>query len=227
MGFKQQLAIGRIGESLIAKWLISKNYNVLPVYEKEISDNKGPTLFSSDSKQLICMDLFVFNKRGKAFWIEAKHKTAFSWHRNTDKWVTGIDLHHYKHYLKIADYCSPWPIYLMFLHKNGVAKDTPKDKISPSGLFGGELQFLRKNENHRHRNHGRSGMVYWGIDVLKKYCELDEMFNPKEYLFDLKKLYNLCSNDISLLTNNIYALSKSQIINLGKMYVDCLKREGI
>jgi len=174
MGFKTQLEEGKIGESVIASWLKSRGYNVLPVYEKEISEFKGPTLFTFDDKDIICPDIFVFNNK-KSFWVEAKHKTAFSWHRNTERWVTGIDLKHYSHYLEIANKYSRWPVFLLFLHREGVAKDTPIGMVSPTGLYGEDILFLEKHENHRHKNHGNSGMVYWNEETLKKYTELDNI----------------------------------------------------
>ena len=178
MGFKTQLQIGKIGETIIASWFKSRGYNVLPVYEKEISEGKGPTLFTFDNSNIICPDMLVFNNQ-KCFWIEAKHKTAFSWHRISKKWVTGIDLRHYFHYLEIAKKYSQWQVFLLFLHKDGIAKDTPGGMISPTGLFGGELIFLSSNENHRHTNHGRTGMVYWNVDTLMKYSDLDSVLKIK------------------------------------------------
>ncbi len=164
MGFDQQLQAGKIGESYIANWFKNRGFNILPVYEKEISEGKGPTLFTAENKQIIATDMLIF-KENKIFWIEAKHKTAFSWHRITGRWVTGIDIKHYTHYLELAK-LSKWPIWLIFLQKGGHAKDSPE--ISPSGLYGGELTYLSRNENHRHMNHGSSGMVYWSDSVLNR-----------------------------------------------------------
>jgi hypothetical protein len=169
MNFQRQLNVGKIGESYIARWFQNRGYNILPVYQIEIHENKGPTLLTCNDIQLICPDMLVF-KENKVFWIEAKHKTAFSWHRKTNKWVTGIDLRHYEDYKKVAMNLSGWPVYLMFLHKaGGIAKDTPDGMISPTGLYGGEIMYLSENENHRHDNWGKSGMVYWSTEVLKKF----------------------------------------------------------
>ena len=179
MGFKKQLHIGKIGESIIAEWLKHRGYNVLPVYEKEISEGKGPTLFTFDNKDIICPDIFVFNGE-TAFWVEAKHKSAFSWHRITKRWVTGIDLKHYYDYLEIANKYSSWPVFLLFLHRDGTAKDTPIGMISPTGLYGEDILILSGKENHRHENHGKTGMVYWAISSLNKYAHLEAMIIKKE-----------------------------------------------
>ena len=168
MSFESWLEFGKIGEGYIARWFQRRGYQTLPVYEKEIHEGKGPTLFCSDGTQLVAPDLLVFNS-SKVFWIEAKTKSAFTKHRITGRWVTGIDLHHYKDYLKVAQR-SPWPIYLLFLHFEGQAKDSPPG--CPTGLFGGELGYLSENENHRHDNWGKSGMVYWAHETLTKFAEL-------------------------------------------------------
>lgn len=180
MSFAESLAVGRAGEAAISRWMRSRGLSVLPVYEKIIDEGKGPQLFTPN-QQLIAPDLFVFGK-GKAFWIEAKHKTAFSWHRKTARWVTGVDLRHYEEYCKIDD-DTPWPVWLLFLHSGGQAKDSPPD--SPSGLFGERLAALRKTENHRHTNWGRSGMVYWAEASLKKIAGLCEVLDAgKSNKFD-------------------------------------------
>jgi len=170
--FRDYLSFGQIGESRIAGWFKRKGYSVLRVYEKEINSGKGPRFFTPHGK-LIALDMLVINKLArKVFWIEAKHKTAFTWHRNTGEWVTGIDLKHY------GDYCSlqklsPFPVWLLFLHLGGQAKDSPAQ--SPAGLFGGELGYLQKHEHHRHRNWGIGGMVYWAHKTLREIANLEEV----------------------------------------------------
>jgi len=160
--FNDQLKIGQTAEGKIAQWFKNKGFTILPIYEKVIDTGKGPQLFLPDTT-LIAPDMLIF-KGEKTLWIEAKYKTAFSWHRITQKWVTGIDVKHYNDYLKVDD-STVWPVWIVFLHEGGQAKDSPQD--SPRGLFGNSLSYLRINENHRHDNWGKSGMVYWAIDNLK------------------------------------------------------------
>lgn len=166
--FSTQLDYGKAGESTIANFFKGKGYSALPVYEKETGEFKGPTIFAFDTSTIIAPDMLVFNKE-KCMWIEAKRKGSFSWHRNTQRWVTGIDLHHYSEYKKV-DELSPWPVWLMFLHEIGPnAKDTPEGMTSPSGLYGNDLNVLSERENHRHANWGKSGMVYWSEESLIKF----------------------------------------------------------
>lgn len=162
---------GIAGESLISKWLRHKGFGVLPVYEKTINTGKGPQLYLPKDT-LIAPDLFAFKGQGRVGWIEAKHKTAFTWHRISRSWVTGIDLRHYKDYCRVDDE-TPWPVWLLFLHEGGAAKDSPPN--SPAGLFGNSLGYLRNNEHHRHENWGKSGMVYWSIKALRLLASSEEL----------------------------------------------------
>lgn len=170
MSFARSLEYGQAGESAIAAWLYTHGYYVLPIYEKIVDTGKGPQLFTP-TKSLIAPDLLVYKQDKTALWIEAKHKNAFTWHRITQRFVTGIDLRHYCDYCQVADE-SPWPVWLMFLHEGGQAKDSPP---SPDGLYGNTLDHLREHENHRHGNWGSGGMVYWAIENLKKFASLDEV----------------------------------------------------
>ena len=163
MNFSESLDFGVAGESHIARWLRNRGWAVLPAYEKILDDHKGPRVYLPQGR-LIAPDLLAFKADG-ALWVEAKHKTAFTWHRLTQQWVTGIDLRHYEDYCRIEDE-TPWPVWLLFLHEGGQAKDSPPD--SPEGLFGGRLAYLRRHEHHRHSNWGSSGMVYWALGSLKR-----------------------------------------------------------
>ncbi len=171
VNFQRTLAMGKTGEGIIANWLRGRGFNVLPVYEKEQQEYKGPALYSIDGP-LIAPDMLAFKRTGKTFWIEAKTKSAFTWYRLTSQWCTGIDLRHYEDYLRVQS-LSPWPVWLLFLHYPGQAKDSPLG--CPTGLFGGTIEYLSRNENHRSPNWGRSGMVYWSSDTLHKIAELADV----------------------------------------------------
>lgn len=164
MSFEAQLQVGRLGESKIAQWLIGRGFNVLPAYEIEISHGKGPRVFTAEGG-IISPDLLAFNRK-KTVWIEAKHKSAFTWHRRTSTWQTGIDRRHWLEYLRVAGLVD-WPVWILFLHEPGcAAKDTPPGMVSPSGLFGNDIRKLRQSVDHEHENWGPSGMVYWKMGDL-------------------------------------------------------------
>jgi hypothetical protein len=172
--FSKNLPFGKQGESEIALWVRYRGSHVLPVYEKELNEGKGPQLFLS-SGELIAPDMLVFNSNNlKACWIEAKHKSVFSWHRITEKWVTGIDIRHYNNYLELLE-LSPWPIWLLFLHKEDRCEIRGEPYPCPVGLFGNTLEYLKNNVNHRHTNWGKSGMVYWAYSSLKLLATLGEV----------------------------------------------------
>lgn len=167
---------GKIGESHIANWFKRKGYAVLPVYEKEISDGKGPRVFTL-SGELVAPDILVFKAQSDTvYWIEAKSKSAFTWHRITEEWTTGIDLHYYMEYLEV-DALSPWPVWLFFLQYRGRAKSTPLGTRTPTGLYGGELTYLQAHEHHRctPAQWGKGGMVYWAEKDLRKLASIEEV----------------------------------------------------
>lgn len=171
--FERNLAVGRIAESKIARWLrrVCK-CTVLPAYEIEISRGKGPRLFTPQ-EEFVSPDFLTF-RRGYARWVEAKHKTVFTWHRNSSQWTTGIDLRHYLEYQKVAAALG-FPVWLLFLHVCSIpnALDVaycPPE--CPTGLFAAELAYLKEHESHRSEKHR---MVYWAHKSLKLIATLDEM----------------------------------------------------
>lgn len=188
MAFQEQLAIGQIGESAIAQWLCRRGSHVLPAYEKQIDIGKGPRLFGPGG-QLVTPDLFVFPSLE---FIEAKHKSVFSWHHITKSWVTGIDLNHYADYREVA-LQTERRVWLFFLHRQSTPDRIDADgrakcpscrrsptgsccpATCPTGLFAGSLSWLCDHESHRHANHGRHGMVYWAHDTLRCIATLAEV----------------------------------------------------
>lgn len=172
--FETTLAEGLLGEGLIAKWFNRRGWNVLPAYQVEHDTGKGPRLFMSTSHQLITPDLLVFNTT-RVMWVEAKTKSAFTWHRISGSWQTGIDRKHWHHYLEVGRQ-TPWDVWLLFLHKAGhVAKDTPTGKKCPSGLYGGDIKRLETCVDHEHANWGATGMVYWREESLTRICGYEDV----------------------------------------------------
>jgi hypothetical protein len=176
--FERNLATGNVAEGRIARYFIGRGYSVMPVYEIEKAHGKGPQVFTP-TRGLIAPDMFVF--KNKAIWVEAKHKTVFSWHFKTECWTTGIDLRHYRDYLALEDE-SPWPVWLTFLHVKSepdvrdVRHGCPEK--CPTGLFANSLDYLRRHEHHvcppgdGDGGWGRSGMVYWARSDLKLIAQL-------------------------------------------------------
>jgi hypothetical protein len=184
VNFADSLTSGQLGESLIAQWLRGRGWHVLPAYEKEIDNGKGPRLFMADNvgkAQLIAPDLLTM-RDGKFRWIEAKHKSHFSWYGKEHRWVTGIDLRHFEDYCKVVDFTGT-DVWLLFLHREAQAwaDDIAKwgaPPTCPTGLFGNSLELLRQREMQSHVSPkwGPTGMVYWEPFVaLKKLASLDDI----------------------------------------------------
>jgi len=165
--FEAALAFGQAGELTVSQWLQRRGHMVFPAYEKEGGDFKGPQLFAA-SGDLVLPDLLAF-RDGTAIWFEVKRKTCFTWHRISNRWVTGIDQHHYAHYQEVAERTA-FPVWLIFYHPESTPDKRDLEHGCPSkcpaGLFGNNIEVLRDRENHRHANWGKNGMVYWSSENL-------------------------------------------------------------
>jgi hypothetical protein len=172
--FACDLAYGQLGESIIARWVLARGNSVLPVYEKEIDSGKGPRLFCTDGT-LVVPDMLVLPALK---FVEAKHKTVFSWHRTSSDWCTGIDQRHFSQYQRVEQ-LTGLQVWLLFLHQSD--KPHPRDIAAgcpercPVGLFGNSLRYLAAHEHHRSEKWGTSGMVYWSDGDLQLLERLDDL----------------------------------------------------
>lgn len=167
MTFAEALKIGQTGESIISKWIQRKGFSVMPVYEESYNKYKGPMVFTT-SGGLVAPDMFVFNDK-RAFWIEAKNKSAFSWYRKKERWTTGIDTRHFNDYVSIAE-SSSIPILLTFIQHNGIAKG---DEVQgPTGLYWHTVRWLKTHMSHTHDS---PPMIYWAEKTLKFVCTLEQL----------------------------------------------------
>ena len=172
MSFAEALATGQMGEAEVARYLIGRGWQIMPVYQIEKHTGKGPQLFG-EYGQLVAPDMLTI--RGETVrWVEAKTKSAFTWYRIKEKWQTGIDLRHWRDYLKV-NAVTPFQMWIVFLHRDGTAKDTPPGMISPTGLFGNEIGVLQACVDHESENHGPSGMVYWNHEDLRLVASLEQL----------------------------------------------------
>lgn len=181
--FQKQLAFGQIAETRIAKWLILRGLTILPAYDKEYDDGKGPRVFFA-AGNLVVPDFLVFSKDYFG-WIEAKHKSVFTWYGKGGYWTTGIDRHHFNHYVQVHERLK-LDVWILFLHICSTPDRRDRERwekcpeICPTGLFGAPLSRLT-GEQHSHESdkHGRSGMRYWGLEneggQLGKIAKLSEI----------------------------------------------------
>lgn len=172
MSFTESLAAGQVGESKVAKYMIKEGWKIMPVYQIEKQTGKGPQLFGKHG-QLVAPDMLAIRDENVR-WVEAKTKSAFTWYRIKQKWQTGIDLRHWREYLKVKA-LTPFQMWIVFLHLDGASKDTPCGMVSPTGLFGNEIDVLQRCVDHESENHGRSGMVYWNHKDLRLIAQLDKI----------------------------------------------------
>jgi hypothetical protein len=174
--FEQALTQGKAGESLLSKWLQNRGHDVFPAYKVEMEAAKGPQLFTRDG-QFVLPDFLAF-RDGKAIWFEAKTKSRFTWHRQSERWTTGLDLRHYKEYLQVSER-TRLPVVLLFWHPCG--NPSPADlnhgcpAACPTGLFSGQLNILRTRYSHISNKWGNSGMIYWDVSALHKIAERAEV----------------------------------------------------
>lgn len=186
--FREKLQFGQVGESLIARYLRLRGWTILPAYEKEIDNGKGPRLFLplwSEDADLITPDLQAM-KNQQVKWIEAKHKNMATFFRKKWRWQTGIDKHHYLDYLKVQDRTPTWPIWLLFLQEPPVETNAPPNvNPCPIGLFGCPITQPFSDEGTYIDKKGKScDMVYWGLSDgpiykkdLKQLATLESVLN--------------------------------------------------
>lgn len=180
MSFAANLEVGQLGESAISRWLRGRGWHILPAYEKEIGTGKGPRLFMATggpSEELITPDLLAM-RGGQFFWVEAKHKSVFSWYGKGHYWTTGVDRRHFADYLQVQER-TDIPVWLMFLHRQSapwpqdLQRWTDCPRTCPTGLFGEQLATLAQSKSHESDRHGRSGMVYWNVATLKRLSSIE------------------------------------------------------
>lgn len=175
--FREALDVGRVGESLISRWLQKRGCVVVPAYEIEINQGKGPRVFLSTG-QLVAPDLLCIKPGESITWIEAKHKTVFSWYRKRQRWETGIDHRHWLDYCKVEEK-TKLPVWLMFLHRESEPWKGDRPYLPsgvdrcPVGLFGISLKSAK--ETFRFAPQHASGMVYWPHTKLQKLATLSEV----------------------------------------------------
>lgn len=183
--FNDCYAFGRIAESQIALWLIrAQQFNLLPAYEIEIPTGKGPRLLTEQG-ELIAPDMLATRVKRALLemrWIEAKHKSRFTWRwKDAKDWQTGIDLRHYLDYIEVQKR-TQIEVWILFLHR---CKDPSQDDLNngsptecPTGLFCRSLHYLMKHKHHQDsfKRRGRNyPMVYWNHKDLIQLATLEEV----------------------------------------------------
>ena len=178
---------GTIGESITARWLRSRGYTVIPAYEKQVSDWKGPRVYLPEG-QLVAPDLFALITRHDqtyAFWGEVKTKERFTWRFTEGVWQTGLDCKYFEEYKELWE-VHKLPVYIFFYHRRtdtdvrDVQRGAPD--TCPAGLFVQRLDTLLAlaqrggRRGHTDQHTGKyTPMVYWYIHHLQQYATLEQI----------------------------------------------------
>ena len=166
--FKQQLEIGKTGETAISKFLISRGSSILPIYEIAENQFKGPGLYHENGDTVAPDMLCITN--GKTVFIEAKHKAGATFFRKTQQFQTGIDLRHWEEYQKIKEITNI-DVWILFLHRGEAVKDS---EAFSGGLYGNNITKLLETIDHISDRHAK-GMVYWNMGSLRKIATYEEV----------------------------------------------------
>jgi len=177
--FDEMLPFGQMGESLIAKYLRKLGYIILPAYEKEIDNGKGPRIFlpyGYPVKELITPDMLARREK-RTLWVEAKHKSAATFYRKKQRWQTGIDKRHWFDYLQVEK-VTGWPVQVVFLQRLSIITNAPPNvEPCPTGLYTCRITCTISDEGYYiDRLSGRRyEMVYWAVKDLRKIASLEEV----------------------------------------------------
>jgi hypothetical protein len=166
--FDEKKEVARGYEKALASWYQRKfGAHVLPTYDYSgLQDDKAPRLIGIDDG-IVIPDLLVCCD-GKTVWVECKWKSHADFNRKRQIRVTGISARHYEHYTRVK-LISGCRVMLMFLH------------IAEEEMRGGEIDSLPAI-SHRYDGlkMGRGGMIFWDYDLLKRWCNLNEILGQKK-----------------------------------------------
>tara|TARA_Y100000593_G_C4249892_1_gene306603 strand:- start:56 stop:649 length:594 start_codon:yes stop_codon:yes gene_type:complete len=170
MTFAQHLSMGAKGEELAKAWLIHYGHTVISDFGSD-TPFQGPRAYTP-SGTLVQPDLLAIkpDEVPPKFWVEVKTKRVFSWSRNRQVWVTGIDLDKYLHYLEVSEQTDS-DVLIVFLHLQDSSPKYPGSPWPcPVGLFWQWLDKLEEVEAYRY-----GPMVYWSAGDLERECSLDQL----------------------------------------------------
>jgi len=157
---------GLQGEILISEWLRANGYGVTPLYQM-VSNNQAPKLLLEHGLELLAPDLYIFREFESA-WVEVKRKKNVSYHRRSERWVTGVNPHNFEQYLSLAK-IQEFPVILLFL----LEKPTD-DGAFPASLYGADVRFLERNINH-HYDGTDHPQNYWDMATLNVIATIEEV----------------------------------------------------
>ncbi len=161
--FDVQRERGAVAERAVARWLQTKGWRVLPVYDfSGKGDDKAPKLaaFSAEDS-LVTPDLLIA-RRGLARWVEVKFKTAASYTFITGTRDTGISLRLWGQYGSVGRE-SGLGVFLCFAHET-------EDSVTLNSYR--ELMDMSPRLS---RGPDRGGSVLWPLAKLRRIASYREI----------------------------------------------------
>lgn len=138
---------GRSGEVVVAEFLKSQGYWVVPSYDYSGEDgNKAPRM-SGVAGFLVIPDLDVC-KNGTRFWCEVKTKDKATLHKKTGVYEHGISSRHYRDYLRVERQ-SGCQVVLFIVEQN------------TGEILSRKLCELPEPRMYDGKKMDRGGMVFW------------------------------------------------------------------
>ena len=186
--FEALLALGRKGEDAVARYILRKlGFIITPVSKIEEGIGKGPRLYLPNGRTVAVPDLFCIKPVAGDFvpfdlppvftgipfcWIDVKLKNKCSFYRKNQRWQTGIDRRCWLNYREVKRMTGidTWVFHLILPTPEVVARAQGAkgwNMPAPTGLYGHPVS-LQWSDSY-------GTMVYWGIEDLVKFAELDDI----------------------------------------------------
>jgi hypothetical protein len=100
VSFQDQLALGRLGEKLVSRWLRGHGWYVVPSYDFTGSDGSRAPCMANGEQSYVIPDLDV-SRDGDRLWLEVKTYAHAAPNRRLGQLVHGIKRKHHEHYLAV------------------------------------------------------------------------------------------------------------------------------
>ena len=157
--FDDRLNFGVEGEDFAAAWARRLGFSVLPHQPCPPNGKGGPRILTPHHGELVAPDLPLW-REGVPLLLEVKRKAAFTLHRATGAWVTGVEASYFEQYCRVWDVTGV-RTFLGFVHDDDPAQLT----------LGGEVWQLAQRVHHQYPETGDSRMLYWDRRRLVNLAE--------------------------------------------------------
>jgi hypothetical protein len=161
--FELRLAQGAQWEQAVSDWLRKPGHGISVLELFKYRHNGQPPVFISIGDRIITPDMQVIGG-GSSIYLEVKSKRRFAKNPYTMKSMTGIDLHHWKDYIRVQQE-SGIKVLIVFVHEE--TKEVRADFVDVLD------RHPEKDEVPKCRT-GRGGMVFWPHDAPQLIGRINE-----------------------------------------------------